>query len=110
MIVVVSVPLRGVRRETTVKSDGEAQGSSVSVPLRGVRRETGQIVAVQAGDIRFLFPSPCGVLGVKPSLLVRDMGADLVSVPLRGVRRETRDGAMWSEIYERFGFRPLAGC
>ena len=60
----VSVPLRGVRRETFGKICVHPWFRHVSVPLRGVRRET--LVSI-----------------VHTTICLR------VSVPLRGVRRET---------------------
>ena len=52
-----------------------------------------------------MFPSPCGVLGVKPSdkIAILDSVQQDVSVPLRGVRRET------PHIFEAYTVKLLIG-
>ena len=83
----VSVPLRGVRRETVfVMLQARQDDCVVSVPLRGVRRET---------DLRNVLATLDGM-------------TQLVSVPLRGVRRETLQNRR-SIQFSNFVSVPLRG-
>ena len=129
--------MRGVRRETIEEVPQDFfREHFVSVPLRGVRRETCPRCAAITANKYSWFPSPCGVLGVKlidpqnngahlqlkfPSpcgVLGVKQFAELniplpafiaVSVPLRGVRRETQ-GFSAEYVQQVLSFRPLAGC
>ena len=65
------------------------RSDAVSVPLRGNRRESSTTVATVRNNL-YLFPSPCGVIGVKENLATSFCFYYFlyVSVPLRGNRRE----------------------
>ena len=88
---VVSVPLRGNGFETVCISDWKMVGymsGRVSVPLRGNGFETVNYF-FQRERTKVRFPSPCGVMGLKPdSAPVQTVGT-VVSVPLRGNGFET---------------------
>ena len=72
--------------------------------MRGVRRETKAAQALTWYNSVLLFPSPCGVLGVKQrNGKSMDGGVIFVSVPLRGVRRET------PHIFEAYTVKLLVG-
>ena len=59
----VSVPLRGKKIETKIKTE-EMSLAQVSVPLRGKKIETSAAQYKPAG--KPAFPSPCGVKKLKP--------------------------------------------
>ena len=84
---VVSVPLRGNGFETVCISDWKMVGymsGRVSVPLRGNGFETAAFLGAFF-LLAFLFPSPCGVMGLKQSI------------------------TFFHGNGQRLGFRPLAG-
>ncbi len=82
----------GVKQLTT-KTIIAISASVVSVPLRGNGCETAEAKRQQRFFHSRLFPSPCGVMGVKQQraqelFILRGMSK--VSVPLRGNGCETR--------------------
>ncbi len=92
---VVSVPLRGNGCETpwNFMSLLDEDRQLVSVPLRGNGCETRPTKLI-ATRFLLMFPSPCGVMGVKlvSQEEIQDTLAYLrVSVPLRGNGCETHD-------------------
>ena len=85
--------------------------SPVSVPLRGIRRETPwDFSNVKVNGIIELFPSPCGALGVKLGQKNFVINQNDVFVPLRGARRETNADEVVTKNKDGNSFRPLAGC
>ncbi len=83
----------------------------VSVPLRGNGCETiSQLIDTMLKYFFSLFPSPCGVMGVKPRFGYDHFGYlnANVSVPLRGNGCETTLRLKQAKTL-KICFRPLAG-